>query len=72
MTGPDTAPVELRRQLVLHAGNEHLADGLRQWPGTRDLIIARLGPATLVVDEKDVAALTERLKELGVKLMFEG
>jgi hypothetical protein len=72
MTGPDTAPVELRRQLVLHVGNEHLADGLRQWPGTRDLIIARLGPAALVVEEKDVPALTERLKELSVKMMFEG
>lgn len=72
LTGPDTAPVELRRQLVLHVGNEHLADGLQQWPGTRDLIIARLGPATLVVDEKNVNALTERLKELGVKIMFEG
>jgi hypothetical protein len=72
MTGPDTAPVELRRQLVLHVGNEHLADGLQQWPGTRDLIVARLGPAVLVVEEKDVPALTERLKEAGVKVMFEG
>jgi hypothetical protein len=72
MTGPAAAPVELRRQLVLHVGNEHLADGLQQWPGTRDLIIARLGPVTLVVEEKDVQALAERLKEVGVKMMFEG
>ena len=72
MTGPDTAPVELRRQLVLHVGNEHLADGLQQWPATRDLIIARLGPTTLVVAENAVPALTERLKEVGVKVMFEG
>jgi hypothetical protein len=72
MTGLDAAPVELRRQLVLHVGSEHLADGLQQWPGTRDLIIARLGPATLVVAEKDVAALTQRLQEIGMKVMFEG
>ena len=72
MTGPEVAPVELRRQLVLHVGNEHLADGLQQWPGTRDLIAGRLGPAVLVVEEKDVPALTDRLKELGVKVMFEG
>ena len=72
MSGPDTAPVELRRQLVLRVGNEHLADGLQQWPGTRDLVVARLGPTTLVVEEGAVPALTERLKELGVKMMFEG
>jgi hypothetical protein len=72
MTGPDTAAVELRRQLVLRVGNEHLADGLQQWPGTRDLIVARLGPTTLVVEDAAVPALTERLKELGVKMMFEG
>ena len=72
MTGPDTAPVELRRQLVLHVGNEHLADGLQQWPGTRELIIARLGPTTLAIEENAVPALTERLKEVGVRMMFEG
>jgi hypothetical protein len=72
MTGPDVAPVELRRQLVLHVGNEHLADGLQQWPATSTLIAGRLGPATLVVAENDVPALTDRLKELGVKVMFEG
>ncbi len=72
MTGPAAAPVELRRQLVLHVGNEYLADGLQQWPGTRDLIIARLGPVTLVVEAKDVQALAERLKEVGVTMMFEG
>jgi hypothetical protein len=72
ISGPDVAPVELRRRLVLHVGNEHLADGLQQWPGTRDLIAGRLGPAVLVVEEAHVAALTQRLQELGVKLMFEG
>src|SRR5262249_27324621 len=72
MTGPDVAPVELRRQLVLHTGNEHLADGLQQWPGTRAFILGRLGVTTLVVDEKEAARLTECLKELGMKVMFEG
>ena len=72
MSGPDTAAVELRRLLVLRVGNEHLADGLQQWPGTRDLIVARLGPTALVVEEAAVPALTERLKELGVKMLFEG
>jgi hypothetical protein len=71
MTGPAAAPVELRRRLVLHVGNEDLADGLQQWPGTRDLISARLGPAMLEVEANDVQALAERLKEVGVKMMFE-
>ena len=71
MTGPAAAPVELRRRLVLHVGNENLADGLQQWPGTRDLISARLGPAMLEVEANDVQALAERLKEVGVKMMFE-
>ena len=71
MSGPDTAAVELRRLLVLRVGNEHLADGLQQWPGTRPLIRARLGPTTLVVDEADVPVFVEHLKEIGVKVLFE-
>lgn len=72
VTAPESAPLDLRRQLVLHIGNEELADGLAQWPATRDLIVARLGPGALVVEEKNVSALADRLKELGLKLMFEG
>lgn len=71
MTGIDAGPVELRRQLVIHVANEHLADGLAQWPATRPFIRARLGPTTLVIQEQDVAALTDHLKEIGVKVMFE-
>lgn len=72
VSGPEAPAVELRRRLVMQVANEHLADGLVQWPGTRALIIARLGPTTLVVDEGNVPALTERMKELGLKMMFEG
>jgi hypothetical protein len=72
MTAPDLAPLDLRRQLVLRVGSEHLADGLQQWPATRDLIRARLGPTSLVVDEASVPQLTERLTEVGLKIMFEG
>jgi hypothetical protein len=71
LTARDLPAVELRRRLVLQVANEHLADGLAQWSGTRSLIVTRLGPTTLVVDEKDVPALTERMKELGVKMVFE-
>jgi len=72
MTGADAAPVELRRQLILHVGNEHLADGLQQWPATRALIVGRLGPMSLVIEEKNTTILLERLKEIGVQMRFEG
>jgi hypothetical protein len=71
LTARDLPAVELRRRLVLQVPNEHIADGLAQWPGTRSLVIGRLGPTTLVVDEKDVPTLTDRIKELGVKMVFE-
>lgn len=71
MTGPDAAPVELKRQLVLHVANEHLADGLQQWPSTRPLIQERLGPTRLAVAEDDVPLLMERLKELSVAMRYE-
>jgi hypothetical protein len=72
MSGPDAAPVELRRQLILHVGNEHLADGLQQWPATRDLIVGRLGPTALIIEEKNTGSLLERLKDVGVQMRFEG
>ncbi len=72
VVAPDSAPIELRRQLVLHVRGEELASGLAHWPGTRELIVARLGPAALIVEEKNVPALMDRLKELGMKVLFEG
>jgi hypothetical protein len=69
LAGPETPPLELRRQLVLHVGTEEIADGMLQWPGTRGLIVARLGPAALVVAEENVPALVARLRELGIRLV---
>jgi hypothetical protein len=43
-----------------------IADGLLQWPETRALIEARLGPTTLAVAEEAVPLLRERLKAMGV------
>ncbi|MBI3407296.1 MAG: helicase-associated domain-containing protein, partial [Planctomycetes bacterium] len=67
-TAPDHPPAELRRQIVLHVMDAELADGLQQWPATRDLIQSRLGPTALVVAEKDVETLSLRCRELGLKL----
>ncbi len=70
LTGPDTPPAELRRQLVLHVASEEIADGLEQWPASRGLIQERLGPTALLVLEDNVPALEERLQTLGIKLQF--
>ncbi len=70
--GPETEPLELRRQLVLYVGSEEVAAGLEQWPGTRSLILNRVGPTALVVAEENLPLLTERLQELGIRLQEEG
>ncbi|HEY7329192.1 MAG TPA: helicase-associated domain-containing protein [Gemmataceae bacterium] len=58
----------LRRHLVLHLPAEELADGLEQWPQTRELIAERLGPTALAVAEENVATFRERLREAGIEL----
>lgn len=70
--GPNAPAPTLQRQLVLHVASADLADGLQQWPGTRSLIQARLGPTALAVAEADLPLLTERLQELRLPLTTEG
>jgi hypothetical protein len=71
LSGPELGALPLRRLLVLHAPSEEVADGLEQWPGTRALIEARLGPTALVVAEENIAALRERFAGLGVTLEID-
>lgn len=68
MTASEMPPLDLVRQLVLHVAFAELADGLQQWPGTRELIKSRLGPTALVVLEKDLELLQARCVEIGVRL----
>ncbi len=68
---PEVPPLEFRRQLVLHVPTMDLADGLQQWPGTRSLVLSRLGPTALVVEESSLDVLRERLTELGAESRFE-
>ena len=60
---------QLQRHLVLHVGSEEWADGLVQWPETRELIEERLGPRALTVAEENVGKLRERLRAVGITLM---
>jgi hypothetical protein len=68
MVGGEMDAPRLQQHLVLHVAAPELADGLMQWPETRSLIEARLGPTALAVAEENVAALRERLSQLGVTI----
>jgi mRNA-degrading endonuclease toxin of MazEF toxin-antitoxin module len=66
LTGPETPPLRLQRRVVIEVGDPCLADGLLQWPETRSLIEARLGPQVLAVAEERVRELAEKLQALGL------
>ena len=68
MAGGQTPAAHFQRHLVLHVANEEMADGLMQWPETRELIAARLGPTALAVEEEQVEELRRRLKMVGLGL----
>jgi hypothetical protein len=68
MTAGEAGTPHLQRHLVLRVADEDLADGLMQWPQTRDLIEERLGPTALVVTQENVAALREQLRNAGLML----
>jgi hypothetical protein len=62
------APANLKRLLILEVDSEDTADGLMQWPATRELIHDRLGPQALVVEEEMVQKLLGRLTEISLKV----
>ncbi len=69
MAGDQMPPSRFERHLVLHVPNEETADGLMQWPETRELIAARLGPTALAVTEENAEELRRRLKAVGLALL---
>ena len=68
MAGDQTPPSRFETHLVLHVANEETADGLMQWPDTRNLIADRLGPTALVVTEGNAEELRRCLKAVGLDL----
>jgi hypothetical protein len=70
LDGKHAPPVTVQPHLVLKVATPGLADGLLQWPGTRNLIRERLGPTALVVAQEDLDELVERLKVLGVQAVL--
>jgi hypothetical protein len=69
MTAGEADAPRLRRHLVLHVAEEELADGIEQWPQTRELIEQRLGPTAFVVTEENVGPLRERLRAAGITMI---
>jgi hypothetical protein len=68
LVGAELPAPQLRRHLVLHVPTQDLADGLMQWPETRALIEARMGPTALAVAEEKAIELQRRLQGLGIEL----
>jgi hypothetical protein len=66
LIGSQLPPSKFQRLLILQVANTDLADGLLQWPATRGLIAARLGPTALVVSDEQMPQLRERLREAGL------
>jgi hypothetical protein len=64
-------PSSLRPMLVLHVGSAEMADGLLQWPATRELIQERLGPTSVSVAAENVEALKKQLETLGMTVKEE-
>ena len=56
------------RLTVLRLPNADAVDGLLQWPTTRPLVSDRLGPKAVAVEEENLPALLEVLRQLGVKV----
>jgi hypothetical protein len=65
-TGAQDPPGVLQRQLVLTVATAEIAQGLLQWPETRDLIADQLGPTALVIAEENLDRLKVKLGELGL------
>src|SRR5262245_10608073 len=66
LAGSQWPAAPLRPHLVLHVATPELADGLMQWPDTRELIDARLGPTALSVPADNVDRLRQQLCRAGL------
>ncbi|HEV3202865.1 MAG TPA: helicase-associated domain-containing protein, partial [Gemmataceae bacterium] len=71
LTGFLEEPMPLRQVLVLQVSKPEVADGLLQWPATKELIQGRLGPTALIIAPEQVESLRERLGVLGLNFQME-
>ena len=69
LEGPNLPASRISKRLVVQVPEEEIADGLMQWPTTREFVEERLGPTALVIQESNLPRFAEVLAELGVKLL---
>ncbi len=69
LAGAHAPSPQVKRHLVLHVATPELAEGLAQWPETRELIDERLGPTALAIAEENTARLRDILRRLGITLL---
>lgn len=65
---PNPEPPRASRRVVLAAPSADLLEGMLQHPATRGLFAERLGPATAVVPEENLAALRQALADFGLAM----
>jgi hypothetical protein len=63
--GGSQPPLQVSCLVVVQTPSETIADALWQWPPTRSLLLARLGPTALAVQSEAQAELLRVLAELG-------
>lgn len=56
------------RRLIVQLPTEAAADGVMQWPLTRQLVDDRLGPTAIAVDEMNLRTLVDTLAEIGLRV----
>jgi hypothetical protein len=56
---------QLSRPVLLTLPEESIADGLWQWPETRDLLQERIGPVSFLVAPEHLGKLQKKLEEIG-------
>lgn len=66
-----SSTVTVQPVLIVRIASEAQADGLWQWPETRQLVRERLGPTVFLVEEAQVPALRKKLAEVQLQLMGE-
>ncbi len=69
LLGPQTPQPVTARLLVVRFPSEEVANGVMQWPDTRDLIAERLGATTVVIEEASLEAFRAILTGIGINLI---
>jgi hypothetical protein len=66
MVGSNGKPVQASLLVVVQVFEAIVADGLMQWPATRDLIQERIGPTAMIVKRESLEPLQGLLNSIGI------